>query len=344
MKSIFKVGFVAAVFAVATWAGSAEGGILYFLQDNDSAGNSHLYSSDTFDFGTPSYSWMEIGVGNSNPQAGSTRGLAFDPVSMELLGSTPDQFYRLDQSNIRVSDLPLVDNGSGIENGVEGLAYDSVTGTLFGYVHNPTSNVNDGFRFFTIDPASSGATATTTTIPNLPPAIAGETPDLDGLAFGEFSPSNGAVMDDEIRGVFGLDDISNQLLFYDPLLDTWTVIGEITLGGDAVAFDDPGLAYDTDLNVLYALGNARIVGPDLVEGIEGEDPSILYSIDPNTGVATIIGNTGITGRNGGGLAYVSTGAAPPNPVPEPASIAIWAMGLLGMGWFGRKRLMKARAN
>ena len=76
-------------------------------------------------------------------------------------------------------------------------------------------------------------------------------------------------------------------------------------------FDQAGLAYDTELNLLYAVG---------------DQDSNLYRIDPATGVATVIGSTGLADP-GGGLAFEAT-------VPEPHTFGLLA---LGIGFLGVRR-------
>ena len=94
--------------------------------------------------------------------------------------------------------------------------------------------------------------------------------DVEGIAFG-----NG--------GVYGIisGSVVTDLLFYDPGTDSWT-----TIGSTGITWDQAGLAYDPGTDTLYA---------------KGDQDSNLYSIDPATGAATLIGDTGIA--NGGGLAF-----------------------------------------
>ncbi len=125
--------------------------------------------------------------------------------------------------------------------------------------------------------------------------------------FATYNPANGAVIAplappvDDVEGlayghggVFGLAQ-GGELYFYNIGTDSWGLIG---LTG--VSFDQIGLAYDPIGDLLYAKGN---------------QDSLLYSVDPTTASATVIGNTGRA--NGGGLAFV------PNPsaeVPEASTV------------------------
>ena len=140
-------------------------------------------------------------------------------------------------------------NSVGIEQ-INGLAYDATNDILYGA---------DGFDFYTVDP-NTGNQILSLASPSTP---------LQGLAFGN-------------DGVYGLGS-SQDLLFYDPSTDNWSVIGNT-----GQSWPDAGLAFDAEKNVLYAK--------------QGGDTS-LYEINVSTAVATVIGDTGIL--DGGGLALVS---------------------------------------
>ncbi len=137
--------------------------------------------------------------------------------------------------------------------------------------------------FFTISTAT-GAVATNLAAPGA---------DIEGLAFG-----NGLVY-----GLAGFSGPRGNLYSYNPGLDSWTFIAHT-----GVDFNLPGLAYDAGLNVLYA---------------KGSQDSFLYSINPVTGVATPIGDTGI--GNGGGLAFVGASV-----IPEPSTLALLGLGGLAL--------------
>ena len=99
-------------------------------------------------------------------------------------------------------------------------------------------------------------------------SLAGPLTDAEGLAF-----CNG--------GVYGL--AYSNLYFYDPPMNSWSFIADT-----GIAFGRCGLACDPYANVLYA---------------KGSNETNLYRIDTSTGVATLVGDTGIV--NGGGLAFVA---------------------------------------
>ncbi|MEM9045258.1 MAG: hypothetical protein AAGC81_11215 [Pseudomonadota bacterium] len=126
-------------------------------------------------------------------------------------------------------------------------------------------------------------------------ALSGPGGDVEGLAFG----GSGTI--------FGLED-GGDLLSYDIGTDTWS-----TIGNTGIDFDQIGLAFASDLGVLFAVGN---------------QDSNLYSINPLTAASTLIGDTGI--GSGGGLAYVQA-------VPLPAPIFFLLSGLIGLTAVGRAR-------
>lgn len=114
--------------------------------------------------------------------------------------------------------------------------------------------------------------------------------DVEGLAYGRES----------VFGLAGYSGPRGDLHKYDIAGDSWTRVGYT-----GVDFNETGLACDPVADVLYAIGS---------------QDSYLYSIDPDTAVATIIGPTGL-GPAGGGLAFV--------PVPEPSvTLAANAVALL----------------
>lgn len=163
-------------------------------------------------------------------------------------------------------------DGSGFVDvgpiGQEGLAYDPTSGILYGAING---------SFGSFDPANG----------NLVASLAAPGGDVEGLAY-----FNGLI--------YGLAD-GGLLRSYDIATNTWSLIGDT-----GVAFDQIGLAYDTELGVLYAVG---------------AQDSNLYQIDPATAAATVIGSTGLDDA-GGGLAFVGAAA-----IPEPGTLALLGLAL-----------------
>ena len=214
-------------------------------------------------------------LGGGTGTVGATVGLAPSDDPGLLYGSSPGDLLHINSDGSGSSSFSAQTS--------EGHAYDSSTSTLYGS--------RDG-GFFTLDPNTG-----TTISPLAPPGG-----DAEGITFGR-------------GGVFGLNgngSNQDQLAFYEPGTNSWSVIGTVLVSGTAIGGDNWGLAYDPDLDVLYALGNFYTTG---TAGSTG-----LLKIDPDTALATVIGLTGLE-YTGGGLAYV---------IPEPATGALLALGLTGL--------------
>ena len=213
-------------------------------------------------------------VGSSGTM-GSTVGLAPSDDPGLLYGSSPSHLLHINSDGSGSSSLSADTS--------EGNAYDSSTSTLYGSANGD---------FFTLNP-NTGATIS----PLAPPGG-----DAEGITFGR-------------GGVFGLNGSGSnqdQLAFYEPGTNSWSVIGTVLVSGAAIGGDGWGLAYEPDLDVLYALGNFYTTG---MAGSTG-----LLKIDPDTALATVIGLTGLE-YTGGGLAYV---------IPEPATLSLLAVGVLSL--------------
>lgn len=95
-------------------------------------------------------------------------------------------------------------------------------------------------------------------------------------------------------------------------------IGALGIG---IAGDSHGLAYDEINEILYLNGS-----------VDNVPLSNLYSINIATGQATLIGANGIESIDG--LAWIAPAAV---YVPEPTTLALFGLGLVGIGFSRRKR-------
>jgi len=192
-------------------------------------------------------------------------------TTSETVGLTPSGSPGVLYGTTWTSLVHINADGSGFVDvgaiGQEGLAYNPASGILYGAI-------NGSFGAF--NPANG----------NLIASLAAPGGDVEGLAY-----HNGLV--------YGLAD-GGILRSYDIATDTWSVIGST-----GIDFDQIGLAYDTELGVLYATG---------------AQDSNLYRINPLTAGATVIGSTGLSDP-GGGLAFVAAA------VPEPGTLALLGLAL-----------------
>lgn len=90
-----------------------------------------------------------------------------------------------------------------------------------------------------------------------------------------------------------------------------------------------GLATNPETNELWAAAGLRLIDPDTGES-SGQDGREIIIIDPTTGLARSVGNSGL---NLAGLAFVDESAL----VPEPSSVVLVLLGLCGMFTFQRRR-------
>ncbi len=90
-----------------------------------------------------------------------------------------------------------------------------------------------------------------------------------------------------------------------------TLVGPLGLGNVIV---QTGLDFDGS-GVLWAITSA------------GQ----LYTLNTATGAATLSGQVNINGDPLSGFEGLAIPTAPPNQVPEPASVCLWTM-LIGFGW------------
>jgi uncharacterized protein YuzE len=231
--------------------------------------------------------------------------------------------YMVDASN---NSLYTVNKGTGAATlvgplGVRvgppaGLAYNNRTDTLF-----ITTLSSNGLS--SIDRNTGAATFLGATGVNLP-----------GLAYDTNSDT-----------LYGLSGQTDSLYAIDQGSGTLRQIGSFGTNVDYI-----GAAYDALADMLYmtardgffaidtSSGTATLIGetsPNFIRGLEFDaDDGVLYgvdvtynnllAIDVTTGAASVIGNLGVVVDEGVGLASFAT------HVPEPSTLAIFALGLMGL--------------
>lgn len=111
------------------------------------------------------------------------------------------------------------------------------------------------------------------------------------LVFALFASSEAAGEHDPYMS--GLWNAGSAIFTVDPATGAETHVAYVVQpGGEAAYVYQGGLAYDPDLDVLYATGS------------DAASTSLLFRIDPDTGQATIVGPTGgTTDLIAGGLAF-----------------------------------------
>lgn len=244
------------------------------------------------------------------------------PAAAALLGTAPDTSELIQIDPNTGAGTVIGSTGFGI---IDGLAFDPLTGTLYG-------SDSTNFLLLTLDPATGARTV----IGSLGDPVFGlafdpNTNTLYGSNVGTgdliiIDPATAATVSVGAMGanVSGLAFDPNGNILYGTdgaqLLTLDTATGAATLVGLLNNFGAEGLAFDPFTNTLYG------VGPDITQ-------AVLFTIDPNTAVETVIGPTGFFGVFGMDYTYA---------IPEPSSFALVGIGAAGaMGIGIRRRLRRS---
>jgi len=235
-----------------------------------------------------------VGTVSGSDSPSNFIGVANGP-SGNLYGidETNGNLYQLSPTGSILANININSDGV-VSNFSEGdLTFNGSTG----YVDNTSSGGSPGLFSFTTDPGSltSGPIGGVTS------------PTFDGLAF------IGSTL-------YGLESQGGANLYtVDTTTGAATLVGStgISLG---IGFFFGGLAYDG--TTLYA----EVSGDDALDHVNS---AFLYTIDPTTGVATLVSQIEDTDGDpfSGGLSGIAAEAAPAGPVPEPASIGLMFLGL-----------------
>jgi Ca2+-binding RTX toxin-like protein len=176
------------------------------------------------------------------------------------------------------------------------VAYDPTTNSLYAYISAGASFGGSDTHLFRIDATTGSAT-------DVGPLTAGG----NNLSFFEndyLAMRNGTLYA-IVTSSFDRAIPSNSLFTINPATAACTLVGPVTLPVGTFLSSGGSMTYDANLDRLFAL-----------TGFGGD----LLSIDPTTGVATLVGSTGFSFTfDHGGLA--NTGINPPAVAPRTISVS-----------------------
>ncbi|WP_052401289.1 DUF4394 domain-containing protein [Muricoccus aerilatus] len=257
-----------------------------------------------FDSAAPSAVTSTLSISGLNGEA--IRGIDVRPSNGQL--------YAIGQSG----GLFTIDTASGAATRVAGPGIPVNSGNLdFGMAFNP---VPDAIRVVTatdqnlrVNP-TTGATTIDGTLAYAPAdANAGANPNMTAVAYTNQVPGTvTATM------LYGIDAATGSLVLQNPPNNgTLSTIGSLGL-----SFSSSGIGFDID-----GLSGQALASLTSLTGGTG-----LYTINLATGAATFLGGFGSNA-----VSDIAFGSIGPVAVPEPASMALFGLGLLGLAMVRKRR-------